>query len=335
MNAPVVEKDQPADNKVERLPVPAAQRRELIIVESDVAVLDTAKFDHMTRIAKLMAASSLVPSHLNVERKVGSEVVPIAPDEAIANCFLVVNQAVAWRMDPFAVAQHTFVHKGKIGYEGKLVASVLNTHPRLVKRLTYEYEGSGPKRKVKVSAKIAGDAADRIVEGTVEEWRTSNDNWTKGPDQMLSYRGAREWARRHMPEVILGVWSEDEIADFSATDRVQHVVTEQPQRGAAGLKAALNACAEIITGSTAGGAASAEFNAAATANSAALAGEKTVGTVEQRDAIVARLKGCSDQEILDLVRDEANATEWTKPDLDVINEAYRARKEDFGGVADA
>ena len=27
---------------------------------------------------------------------------------------------------------------------------------------------------------------------------------------MLAYRGARQWARRHMPEVLLGIYTDDE-----------------------------------------------------------------------------------------------------------------------------
>jgi len=217
------------------------QRPERIVVESKIPVLDTAMFDHMTRIAKLMASSSLVPQHLNTNMPEG---------EAIANCFLVTNQAVRWNMDPFAVAQHTYVYKGKLGYEGKLIAAVINTHPSIIKRLNYKYEGAvgTANRKVTVTARLSSDDEDRSISGTVAEWKTGNDQWTGDADQILSYRGAREWARRHLPEAILGVYGDDELERFTTSGaRLPGEQAAQPQRGASGLKAALGAGAEAAT----------------------------------------------------------------------------------------
>ena len=238
--APTAEGGVALDKQVEiRLP-----KVERLVVESDILVLDTGMFDHMTRIAKLMASSSLVPAHLNSVRMVASEEVAIEPNEAVANCFLVVNQALRWKMDPFAVAQLVFVTKGRLGYEGKLLAAVINSHPAIEKRLSYVYDGAGQKRRVVVSAKLKGEAEARTIEGTVEAWKTtgSGSPWGKESqwDQQLSYRGAREWARRHMPEAILGVLGDDELEQFSTTG-VRMDEPSADRSGAAKLKSALSA----------------------------------------------------------------------------------------------
>lgn len=154
-------------------------------------------FGQIQRVAKLMCHASLAPKHLQGEGK-------------MADCFLVVGQALRWGMDPFAVAQGTFTLSGKLGYEGKLVAAVVNRH--LARNLDYSYHGEGQERRVTVTGTLKGEQRARTVEGSLMGWRTQNEQWTKNPDQMLAYRGAREWARRHMPEAILGVMTEDEIA---------------------------------------------------------------------------------------------------------------------------
>jgi len=160
--------------------------------------LNSGIFAQLQRVAHLMASSQLVPGHLRgTERR--------------ADCFLVVAQAFRWRMDPFAVAQHTFVVKGKLGYEGKLVAGVVNASGKLESSLSYAYSGEGPGRRVVVSGRLKGEAAPRTVDGKVSSWRTENENWQANPDQMLAYRGAREWARRHMPEAVLGIRADEEI----------------------------------------------------------------------------------------------------------------------------
>lgn len=252
-----------------------SQRLERLIVESDVPVLDTGMFEHMSRIAKLMASSSLVPTHLNAVRMVGGNEVAIEPNEAIANCFLVTNQAIRWRMDPFAVAQHVYVTKGRLGYEGKLIAAVINSRPAIEKRLSYEYSGEGESRKVIVSGKLKNETEVRTIEGTVAAWKTtgSNSPWGKISqwDQQLSYRGAREWARRHLPEAILGVLGDDELEEFQNAGRMDDLPAAADRSGSAKLKSALSAQAknaedaELVDGKKEAGAAPAAQAAASAA----------------------------------------------------------------------
>jgi len=177
--------------------------------------MNTALFEQVQRVATLMSRANLVPAHLRGPEK-------------LSDCFLVVSQAFRWRMDPFAVAQHTYVLSGKLGYEGKLIAAVINSSGRLRENLAFEYSGKGNERRVKVVGKLRGEEKAREVEGSVAEWKTSNAKWGEIPDQMLAYRGSREWARRHMPEAVLGVQSDDEIVDIDF-QRVPAPVASAPE----------------------------------------------------------------------------------------------------------
>lgn len=337
----------PTPAVIERLP-----RRETIIVESGIPTLDTGMFEHMQRIANTMASSSLVPAHLNSVRKVGGVDVVIEPKEAVANCFLVINQAIRWRMDPFAVAQHVFTTNGRIGYEGKLIAAIINSHPNLEKRLVYTYEDTGENRKVTVSAQIKGDSEVRTITGNVKDWKTtrSGSPWANANqhDQMLAYRGAREWARRWMPEVILGVWSDDELDQFESTQRTLHTEApngdNKPARGAEGLKAALNAGnvsdAEVIQSGQKP--ADPQPDPAQQKTTEAPAGEKTEqkpgqqkggkqkGTLELHDKYINRIKESSDLGFVSLLMDEARSMyEWTPEDLKTIEFAYKERVKEL------
>lgn len=161
--------------------------------------LNRSIFDQLKVVAKMMADSELVPAHLRNKP---------------ADCFLVCSQAIRWKMDPFAAAQHIYVAKGKVGWEGKIVAAIVNS--KLHKKLSYEYKGdeNTPGRAVQVSGTLRGETKPRTVKGSIKEWSTGNEQWKSG-DQMLSYRGAREWARRHMPEAVLGVYSDDEVREIA------------------------------------------------------------------------------------------------------------------------
>lgn len=148
------------------------------------------------QLARLMSEAKVVPQHLR---------------GAPADCFLVINQARLWRMDPFAVAQGTsFIH-GRMMYEGKLVAGVVHSLGNLTGRLNYEYDGSGDNRSVTVSGTLRGEDKARTVTVKLKDVKTTNGMWTKQPDQQLAYSGARVWARRHVPEVLLGVYTPEEF----------------------------------------------------------------------------------------------------------------------------
>lgn len=171
----------------------------LVLQDSSVAIFDTAQFEHMQRIATVMSSAKLVPVHLQ-----GS----------VADCLMICQQAHRWQMDPFALAQATYVVHGRFGYEGKLVAAVINTRARLREKMSYDITGTGDDIKVVVSAAFEDEEEARTVEATVKEAKTQssgNRKWNELPDQMICYYGARKWARRHAPELMLGVCSEDDI----------------------------------------------------------------------------------------------------------------------------
>jgi hypothetical protein len=184
------------------------KRNEAIQVYDPIPLLDTSRFEHMQRIAGTMAACSLIPDALRGN----------TAQATLANCFLVVNQAVRWNMDPFAVAQSVSVVRGKLCYEGKLVAAVIEQ--KLGVRLRYEWNDKrGDDFGVVVSGQFP-DGRIETIDGTVGQWQTRDkegkisNQWKSLPKLMLAYRGSREWARLFAPGVMLGVYTDDELQDM-------------------------------------------------------------------------------------------------------------------------
>lgn len=225
------------------LPAPIEERseqrpivRERIVVQDPIPVLDTGRFEQMQRVAAVMAASSLVPEALSHEgTKNDRQRLP--QNVIVANCFLVVNQAVRWGMDPFAVAQCVSVVHGKLVYEGKLIAAVLDA--RFGIELNCEFEGQGENMKVTVYGVknetgeiiLDGKGNMKTVEGTVAQWKTTSSGSPWNPatyQRQLRYRGAREWARAHKPAILLGVYGDDEMEAMTENMRAAraHVVRD-------------------------------------------------------------------------------------------------------------
>lgn len=171
----------------------------------------------------------LVPANMSEAMKLAdmmatAKLVPVGLQKSPADCLMVIQQAIRWDMDPFAVAQECSVIQGKLMHSGKLVAAVVNARGNLIERLSYAYTGTGDDRVITVTGRLRGEAAPRAVTVRMADAKTNNRVWQTQPDQQLMYHGARVWARRHTPELMLGVYSPEE---FDLTPTPPH----QPKAG--------------------------------------------------------------------------------------------------------
>jgi len=216
-------------------------KRERIDVLDAVPLLDTGRFEHMQRVATVMARSTLMPESLYMTGKKDDKE-PLPYDQIMSNCFLVVNQAVRWGLDPFAVAQCVSVVHGKLCYEGKLVSAVLQA--KMGMSLHHHFTGEGDAMRVYLSDKpFTDDILDvlrpgyrrqdmRIFDGSVGEWKTTGSGtpWTpKNFPRMLIYRGTRDWCRIYEPALMLGVYTDDEMVDMEESSRFRSARNVTPQ----------------------------------------------------------------------------------------------------------
>ena len=153
--------------------------------------------DQAIEFSERMAKGNLIPAHLKNP----------------ADCLRVVLQAATWKLNPFAVGDKTSIISGKLMYEGQLVAAVVNARGNLSSKLKYDFTGEGDARVLTVSGIIRGEDEARTIELPFTLAKKINKNGQMGinPDQQATYIGARLWARRHMPELMLGVYTPDEI----------------------------------------------------------------------------------------------------------------------------
>lgn len=196
-------------------------------------MLEPKHLENMLAVAELMASGvATVPQHLRKNK---------------GDCLAVIMQAVQWGMNPFAVAQKTHLVNGTLGYEAQLVSAVINTSRLLATRLDFEWFGNWekivgkfkevesrtkkddnghPKKYivpaweqkdehglgVRVWATIKGESKPRILELLMTQARTRNSTlWTEDPKQQLAYLAEKRWGRLHSPDVLLGVYTPDEL----------------------------------------------------------------------------------------------------------------------------
>lgn len=145
-------------------------------------------------------------------------------------CMAVAMQALEWQMSPFAVASKSYAVNGAIAYEAQLIAAVVNTRSGIKGRLKYAFDGDGADMTCTVTGLLDGDECT-YTSPPIGQIPTKNSPlWKSDPQQQLGYFSARSWARRHCPEVILGVYDRDEAQQFQGPDNAKDVTPSVMQR---------------------------------------------------------------------------------------------------------
>ncbi|MHB4163761.1 RecT family recombinase [Klebsiella pneumoniae] len=203
-------------------------------VGTAAAIFSPEGMDRLVRFATLMADSkATVPAHLAGKP---------------ADCLAVTMQAAQWGMNPFSVAQKTHVVNGTLGYEAQLVNAVVSSSNLLATRLNYKWDGDwskvsgktdkSPSLTVTVWATLKGESEPRTLTISMAQAGVRNSPlWEQDPRQQLAYLCVKRWARLHAPDVLLGVYTPDELQETAP--RVERDITP-PASTAAGMNQLIN-----------------------------------------------------------------------------------------------
>ena len=169
-----------------------------LVLSKETGGLGFTSMEGAMQFAKFMAISQFaIPKHLRGN--------PGA-------CLAVTIQAVEWRMSPFAVANKSYLVNDRLAYESQLVQAVVLQRAPIVGRFIATFHGDGDKRQCTVVANLkeGGDRAytsPEIGKITIK----NSPLWKNDPDQQLFYYSGRNLCRRFFPDVLLGIYTPDEL----------------------------------------------------------------------------------------------------------------------------
>jgi hypothetical protein len=223
-------------------------------------LFDMSVFEAMDRMAEIMAGGRVsVPAHLRGNK---------------ADCFAICMQSAQWGMNPFAVAQKTHLSKGgQLGYEAQLINAVVCNLAPIKARPEYDFIGDWSKVLGKVEEKksdkpdggkyyvasytkadedglgvlisttLRGESKPRELTVMMAQcYPRFSTQWATDPAQQICYVAIRKWARRHTPDVLLGVYTgEDLDAHMSVRDmgRADEVTRPVPPSRAEAVRSKL------------------------------------------------------------------------------------------------
>lgn len=183
--------------------------------------LTGVKFTSMLEViefSSLMAASApAVPVHLQDN-----------PGACLAICV----KALRFGFDPFSLAEHSYLAEKLVGngsdtetvqtiaYDSFVIRAIIQAHAPIIGNLEFSYEGEGDARKCTVTATPKdGGKIETVTSPTLGELRKARAGkgsslWETKSDQQLGYDTGRDFCRLYHPEILLGWYDKDEMAEY-------------------------------------------------------------------------------------------------------------------------
>lgn len=144
-------------------------------------------------------------------------------------CLRIVVQAKNWRLDPYFLADDSFVVNDTLAYGSKSIHSIVEKWAPLEGRLRFTFEGEGDKRVCVVTGRMMGEEAPFI-------WRSpeigkihpkNSPEWKNNPDKQLIYHTSRDWARIYCPDVLGNAYAADEIGEEYGAYRSRQIASSE------------------------------------------------------------------------------------------------------------
>lgn len=184
-----------------------------------LSVYAPSNFELSQRAAQALAASSLVPQQFR----------------NVANALIAIDMANRLKCSPLMVMQQLYVVQGKPSWSAQFIIAALNACGRFTP-LRYVMAGDAMERQCHAEAtdratgeKLIGPAVSMQM-AKAEGWLDKNGSkWRTMPELMLRYRAGTFFGRLYAPDVLMGLYTQDEALDIAnVQDASKSSISEQP-----------------------------------------------------------------------------------------------------------
>lgn len=191
------------EDKSIEIAVQSQGKTEIARVSGESWMEDSAKLEHLWRIAGRLSASELVPKHFQGK-----------PENTFVALMAISNLGI----DPFMGLQKMFVVGGKLGMEAQLVIALANQRGPYPSGIQYEVSGKGEDLAVTaIGVRRDGQRDTCTVTYRMAKdmgWIKNHATWTSAPLHRLKLRAAAWLIREHCPEVTCGLDTREELEDM-------------------------------------------------------------------------------------------------------------------------
>ena len=238
-------------NLAEVMPAMPMQAPVTTALSNNTGVFQFNNFNDAMNAAQVLANSTLVPKDYRftyeVKKGYGYEATTewVNNQNAAANCLIALNMANRMGYDPLMIMQNLHIIEGRPAWSSQFIIAAINACGKF-SPLRFEIMNHGmtdveyietywenkkkQTRQIKTQIENVSCVAWAIEKATGERiesakidmvmavkegWYQKNGSkWQTMPDQMLRYRAAAFFGRIYAPEILMGIYSADEVRDF-------------------------------------------------------------------------------------------------------------------------
>lgn len=150
-----------------------------------------------------------------------STIVPRSYQGNPSNCLIAIEMASRINTSPMMVMQNLYIVNGNPAWSSQWIIAMINNSRRYKTELKFEMEYDNRGKPLSCRA-WAEDYNGNKVTGPLitmemadaEGWTKKNGSkWTNMPEVMIRYRAASFFGRLNCPDMIMGIYSQEEVVD--------------------------------------------------------------------------------------------------------------------------
>jgi hypothetical protein len=160
-----------------------------------------------------------------------STIVPKEYQSNLGNCLIALEMSSRLNTSPLMVMQNLYIVNGRPAWSSQYIVAMINRSKKYTTELQFELTGSGD--NMECFAFAEDSFGHRVVGPKItmkmakeEGWLSKNGSkWKTMPEVMIRYRAASFFGRLNCPDMIMGMYTADEVVELDETQ--YSVLTEQ------------------------------------------------------------------------------------------------------------
>lgn len=185
---------------------------------------DGQSFNTALRMAQCLADSTVVPKEYQ---------------KNIGNCMIAIEMASRINTSPMMVMQNLYIVNGRPAWSSQWIIAMINSSRRYKTELQFEFGNAKEDGGLSCRAwaedysghKVYGPKITMTMANS-EGWVNKNGSkWKTMPQVMIQYRAASFFGRMNCPDMIMGIYSQEEVLDMTEIPTDGFAMTLDPSTG--------------------------------------------------------------------------------------------------------
>lgn len=194
-------------------------RNELAVASNNLSIFESAeKWELATKMAASLAKSTIVPKEFQNNAN---------------NALIAIEMASRLRTSPLMVMQHLYVVYGRPSWSAQYVIAMINGSGKYDMELQFEEKADAKGNPYscmcwteKDGRKVTGPVVTMDLAKAEGWYDKNNSKWKTMPQMMLRYRAASFFGRMNCPDLMIGMYTREEVEEFGRDEYFQDMQTE-------------------------------------------------------------------------------------------------------------